>query len=230
MQLLRFPGLKRLYWRAMSARWRLSPTRWRWHFAELGFDRRHGVDTTARVELARLAIDSENLEFGRVYAATPIALVRGVLSRLGIRHGDFSLVDLGSGKGRVLLLASEYGFRSIIGVEFSPELNAIALKNIRLYPGCAGADVRSICMDAAVFEFPREPCVVFLCRPFDEPVVEKVVANLRAALAGGAAHIIVVYFWPQERAPFERSSLFNTRESHADLVIYEAFGPPRTAA
>ena len=39
---------------------------------------------------------------------------------------DFNFVDIGSGKGRALLLASDYPFREIIGIELSPELDRVA--------------------------------------------------------------------------------------------------------
>ena len=42
-------------------------------------------------------------------------------------------VDLGSGKGRTLLLASEYPFRRIVGVELSPKLHRIAKTNVEKF-------------------------------------------------------------------------------------------------
>ena len=45
----------------------------------------------------------------------------------------FTFVDLGSGKGRTLLMASDYPFRRIIGVELLPSLHQIAQENLRQY-------------------------------------------------------------------------------------------------
>ncbi len=53
---------------------------------------------------------------------------------------DFTFIDLGSGKGRVLLMASEYPFQKIIGVEFMPELHRAAQKNIAGYSHAIGSD------------------------------------------------------------------------------------------
>lgn len=218
-------ALKRFYWTLLRERWRLSPARLYQHYLEIRFDRTYNLDTVARVTLASLEIKSDNREFGRVYTATPIGPVRRALRSLKIRYQDFVLIDLGSGKGRILLLASEFAFKRIVGVEFSPWLNAIAIENIGRYPKCAGADVSALCADAGSFEIPAQDCVIFMARPFAEPVVEKVVGNIAAALAQGAGKIIVIYFWPVERAPFERRKIFRVRASGPSHVVYEADGP-----
>ena len=61
-------------------------------------------------ELAKLVID----QWQQTLAETP--------------HGiqDYTFLDIGSGKGRVLMLASDAPFRHIVGVELSPALTAIA--------------------------------------------------------------------------------------------------------
>jgi predicted O-methyltransferase YrrM len=44
-----------------------------------------------------------------------------------------TFIDFGSGKGRALWMASEYPFRQLIALEFSPELHRIAEANITRY-------------------------------------------------------------------------------------------------
>ena len=46
---------------------------------------------------------------------------------------EFTFVDLGAGMGRAMLLASEYPFRSVVGVELNPTLARIARKNVALW-------------------------------------------------------------------------------------------------
>ena len=43
---------------------------------------------------------------------------------------EYTFIDLGCGKGNVLVLAAQYGFRSIIGVEVDPDLASIARRNV----------------------------------------------------------------------------------------------------
>ena len=49
------------------------------------------------------------------------------------RFRDVHILDLGSGKGRALLLASMYPFAHIVGVEVQPELDDIARQNIERF-------------------------------------------------------------------------------------------------
>ncbi len=92
---------------------------------------------------------------------------------------DFTFIDLGSGKGRTLLMASDYPFRRIIGVELLPSLHKIAQENLRLYKSktqkCFALE--SICGDATDFPLPADPLVIFLFNPFPESGMRRVVAN-----------------------------------------------------
>ncbi len=56
------------------------------------------------------------------------------ISSLLIDYRQFVFVDFGFGKGTALLLATEFPFKRIIGVEFSPELHRIAEENIKRFP------------------------------------------------------------------------------------------------
>ena len=97
---------------------------------------------------------------------------------------EFTFVDLGSGKGRVLLMAAPYGFKRIMGVEFMPEWHRIAEENIRKFAAQYGiaSRIESFCMDAREFDFPAGPLVVYLFNPFPEPVLAVVLEKLRQSL------------------------------------------------
>src|SRR5712691_7133679 len=57
------------------------------------------------------------------YQPTEPVLFEEMLASIKIDFRNFTFIDLGSGKGRVLLLASDYPFRQIVGVELLPALN-----------------------------------------------------------------------------------------------------------
>ena len=86
---------------------------------------RFGVDSEGNIALSELSIDSENRTLGFPYVPSPGLLVDTLLANVEEDLGQFSFVDFGSGKGRVLLVASHYPFREVVGVEFSPELHEI---------------------------------------------------------------------------------------------------------
>jgi SAM-dependent methyltransferase len=97
------------------------------------------------------------------YFGVPPSAFRRILDWLQDRfHLEFekcTFIDLGSGKGRALLIASEYAFGAIVGVELSPKLHAIAAANIAGSRGTAqrSRNARTIEADATEFRFPCIP-------------------------------------------------------------------------
>jgi hypothetical protein len=101
------------------------------------FDRKFGTNTGGTVELINLDIGSENVKYGVWYEPTSALIFNHILAKLprtvGLVYEDYVYVDYGSGKGRTLLLASEFPFAEIIGIEFSRELCSVAKNNIEIY-------------------------------------------------------------------------------------------------
>jgi SAM-dependent methyltransferase len=156
---------------------------------------RFGVSSEGIIPLRELAIDSENCALGFPYVPSPGLLVDTLLANIGEDLGRFSFVDFGSGKGRVLLVASHYPFREVIGVEFSRELHQTAEDNIRRYqsPARRCKRVRSVCADAATFPLPDHDCVLYFNNPFAEPVFAQVLANVQAAYQRSHRKLFVLY-------------------------------------
>jgi SAM-dependent methyltransferase len=164
------------------------------------FDREHGVETSLRVHVTDLHIASANWIHALAYFPTPSRLLTEMFAGLDFRFQDFTFIDLGSGKGRVLLMASEFPFRRIIGIEFSPELHAVAQRNISSYKGTQKcADVRSVCMDFMEFEFPEDPFFVFLYNPASQDLTSSVARNLRRSVEKSERRVWVLYVTPQEQ-------------------------------
>ena len=77
-------------------------------------DLQFGVQTAAWIEPDDLTIDSENKHRGIAYQPTPARPLRRVLHNIKpMIPADSILVDFGCGKGRVLLIASEFGFQEV---------------------------------------------------------------------------------------------------------------------
>ena len=162
------------------------------------FDLVHDVETTRRVHLSDLAIDSPNWIHGVGYWPTSADLFEEALAGLDIRFEEFVFVDFGSGKGRALLMASELPFRRIIGVEFSPALHAIARQNIRRYRSSTQKcrDVTSVCMDFTQFPIPQDPLFAFLYNPSSRQVMTALVRNLAESLQLQPREMWVLYVTP----------------------------------
>jgi hypothetical protein len=154
-----------------------------------------GVSTEGRLELRELAIDSENRALGFSYVPSPGLLVDALLFNVREDLSRFGFVDFGSGKGRVLLVASHYPFREVVGVEFSPELHEIAQENIRRYssPARRSQNVHSICADAATFPLPEHECVLYFNNPFAGPIFAGVLRNIQDAHQRAHRKVYVLY-------------------------------------
>jgi Histone methylation protein DOT1 len=135
---------------------------------------------------------------------------------------QFCFIDLGSGKGRVLLMASEYPFRRIIGVELLPNLNAIAEENIRKFKSVSQKcfNIVSICADALDFDFPPEPIVLYLFNPFPASILERVIAKLELALDETPRPVFVLYHNPLLEHILSRSGKLKKLSGTHQYVIY----------
>ncbi len=178
---------------------------------DIGFDERFGVDTGGYVKLTDLDISTKTWVYGEDYQPIPAKFFRDVVGRLQIRHEDFVFIDLGSGKGKPLLLASEFPFKKVIGVEFSPELHSIAQGNIRKYKSESQKckDLESVCMDVLAYPLPEEPSVYHLYDPFAEEVMSAMLDRLRVSLEHHPRPVFIVYGYPAvhqllDEAPFLR--------------------------
>ena len=95
--------------------------------------------------------------FHSPYMPTDPATFGEMMAALPIDFHQFTFIDIGSGKGRTLLMASEFPFRRILGVEILPELDRAARENIQAYksPMQRCAKIESVCADARDFRTAR---------------------------------------------------------------------------
>lgn len=168
------------------------------------FDSQFGVDTGGRVDLDALQIQSVHRGQGVSYQPTPAEAFDEMIRRLDIDFRQFTFVDLGSGKGRALLMASRFPFRRVIGVEFSPELHDIALRNIAHDDPERRSRVEAVCADASMYALPTEPIVLYLYNPFHDAVIAEVLAGLARSLLEHPRRLIIVYYNPLHRDLFDR--------------------------
>jgi SAM-dependent methyltransferase len=175
----------------------LSQSKYRSYRSVHPFDERYGVETSGLVY--DLSTGHENDAYNNGYFGVAPSLFHQIFERLRLDYRRFTFVDLGSGKGRALLLASGYPYREVIGVELSPVLDRIARVNIARYAGGHehGMRIRCVQADAAEFCWPPGPLLVYMWNAFTEPVMRRVLKNLRAALTGQSREMYLVYVHPE---------------------------------
>ncbi len=200
----------------------LTPARRKSRYGDIDFDFEHSVDTTWATVSLRTRI-REWLSGGQYQPSEP-ALFSEIIDALPVPLNGFTFIDLGSGKGRTLLMACNYPFQRIIGVELLEELNAIALQNIASYRDeqqkCFA--IESQAGDARRFEFPAEPAVLYLFNPFPRHIWRDVLTNLHASLVAAPRPVYVIYHNAvHEDILATQAWLHEVRRTH-QFVMYEA--------
>ena len=104
------------------------------------FDHRYGVDTDGLIYADAAAEGHAGARHNAGYYATAPSLFHGAmelwratLTGTGYAREDYALVDIGCGKGRVLMMAAAYPFREMVGVELNPALARVARKNLKKF-------------------------------------------------------------------------------------------------
>ena len=186
------------------------------------FDAEWGVRTAGVVEQSELDVDSSHHLQAIRYQPTPPAKFHLMMKTFDINYLEYTFVDIGSGKGRALLLAAQYPFRAIVGVEFSSDLCEIAEANIEAcrarLPACQ--NLTSVCEDATLFQLPETPLVLYFYHPFEQPVMDLVIANIRESVIRHPRRIVIIYYNPVCGPSLEKNELFVALHRGEDFAIY----------
>jgi 16S rRNA G966 N2-methylase RsmD len=193
------------------------------------FDREYGLDTQTPIPARHLELSAAGGKFAHDYEGASIPLIHKIARRLETETDlrRFTFIDLGSGKGRVLLIASQYPFKSVMGVEFSETLHKIAQANIEKFVNLGLAKTRpiSVNMDAAAFHFsPLGDKIVFCNNPFTASLALKVLENLQLSLEQSRRDEgILVYLTPVSDEVSERLRTFKIIDQGTYLSHFGGF-------
>jgi cyclopropane fatty-acyl-phospholipid synthase-like methyltransferase len=196
------------------------------------FDTTRHVQTSGLVQRPRAAAQIVGeIRDSHMYGPVRVANAHAALRDLPLGGGDYSrytLIDMGSGKGRVLFVAAEYPFRKVMGVEFSNALHDDAVANLKRYKFSRRrcGDIEPVHADAREFEFPDDNLVIYLFNPFGPEVMERMLANLERSLDRHPRHAIVVMLWPDHSDVVERMSIMRVYKKTRRHHIYEAGARP----
>lgn len=198
-----------------------TPEHRRRRYGDAEYDWNFPVDTTSATVSFRNRLLGV---FHSAYQPTEPALFDEIMTAIPISDpSQFLFLDLGSGKGRTLLMATDYPFRCILGVELLPDLNRIAQENIRKFKSTSQHcfNLESICLDAQQFVFPNEPTVLYLFHPFPQAVLEKVIHNLSQSLRAFPRPVFVVYVNPILESLIAQSANLKKIAGTHQYVIYQ---------
>jgi predicted RNA methylase len=203
-----------------------TPERRRSRFGDIEYDFDHAVDTTwARLPLR---VRLREIFTERLYQPTVPEEFDALMAELGaVDFSGYTFTDLGSGKGRVLLMASRHPFAAIEGVEIQPELHRAAERNLAAFNDASMrcCNFHLYCCDARAYEFPPVPLLLYLFNPFPGYVLAAVIDRLAASLARQPRPVYLAYNAPFEQQTLEsalaRNGNFLRRIAvHPQFVIY----------
>jgi SAM-dependent methyltransferase len=175
------------------------------------FDDALGVKTSGVVWLTN--VWAKNSSHGVRYEPCSAAKCKWAMENAGINPQEFTFIDIGCGKGRPLIIASQHNFAELIGVDFSPKLCKIAKANLQKL----GIAAEVICQDATLFQFPPKDVFVFFYHPFDAVILDQVLHNLPSA------NRVVVTYEGKGRADVAKHDWLKQFASFEDIILYRNF-------
>lgn len=162
----------------------------------LAFDARFGTDTAEEVQLVEAGLPSElAAQANTVYRPIWPALFYRTIDRLNLDLSTYRFIDYGSGKGKAMLMAADYPFREIIGIEFAPGLHKIAEENCRIYrsPHQRCFALAPLIADARTVALPPGDLVCFFFNPFDQETLRQVLVKIDQQAMCRSSDIVIIY-------------------------------------
>lgn len=194
----------------------------------IAFDLKNKTDTWFPVGLHCLKVVGKNKKYGVTYQGVDSFVFKSVFQKLNRDFTNSTFVDLGCGKGKALILASDF-FQKLIGVDFSEEMCNICRKNIDKFSKRTGKtlEVEIINQDAAQYIIPENADVFFMYNSFHEPVISTVIDNIEKSLKINNREIFIIYVNALYDNIFEKRDyqlLLSLSEEASRYKVYDDYG------
>jgi SAM-dependent methyltransferase len=173
--------------RGIKSLWQKGPTRTLQSMMSITedaiFDRRHRLETAEIVKVGDLDIDDDDKQHSIQYQPTRVRHFRKLMRALQLPTNQV-FVDVGCGKGRMLIAAALYGFEHVVGVEISPRLCETARRNLETFRRQSHSNTKFelVCANVLQFNLNDDEGVFYLYWPFDRSVMVEFVEKVRASV------------------------------------------------
>jgi len=170
------------------------------------FDQMHGVDTSGLVPAKHLVTGHANDEHVTAYYGVAPSILRTLIERWRETlppHPieQYTFIDIGCGKGRGLMVASQFHFCQVVGVELNPALAAIAMQNVARWTSAHAADSTAHALapievaeqDALDYDLPDTPTLLFLFHPFEAPVLKQLLRRIETYFSKRPCSLDLLY-------------------------------------
>ena len=110
-------------------------------------------------------------------------------------------VDLGSGKGKALLIACQLQYKRVIGVEIDKELSCWAARNIdRARPRLRAEKVECLNFNILEWFIPDDTSVIFMYNPFIGQTFSSVMSKVFESYDNNPRPLHIIYEFPWIRS------------------------------
>ena len=173
------------------------------------FDLLHGIDTSGFVPATDCATADVPAEQINPYGGSQPSIIRALLATLP-EPEHYAFVDIGCGKGRPLVVASEYPFRRVVGVELAPRLAQVARENVATIAARhpERTPIEILVGDATTVSPPADRVVYYLYNSFSKPLVKALIENVERQLQGQLRHAFFVCYNPVHGEVLDQSPHF----------------------
>lgn len=188
------------------------------------FDRRWGTDTSRQIGMNALDFPTALKKGSFHYQASGAHILDETIMVAGIDPADFTFIDYGCGKGRIVLLAAAKPFARAIGVEYSALLTEIAQANSVAFAIRGGATLVPEFWqgNAADYVPPEGPLFCYLYNSFGAEILAGCLDRLEAAKASDPARrILLAYINPQFGDFVAARSCWHESAPGYDIRVFE---------
>ena len=164
---------------------------------EIEGEKKYGIQTTGIDDLTK-SMDADEREHASIYQPVNFYTAERLFENIAPPDLNGSFLDMGCGKGRVLAIAAAYGFKELIGVDFSAQLCHDAMQlGENLEAKFPGINIIIECEDARYYIIPDRVSVIFLFNPFDDLIMQDFIKQVADTLKRNPRRIKILYANPQ---------------------------------
>jgi SAM-dependent methyltransferase len=184
---------------------------------------KYGIHTFSPVDLKKLTIAKGETGKASRYEAVNYYLLEKLFENFRKLSSLTSIVDLGCGKGRVLVVSAYYEFNDITGIDFAAELCREAETNMekinRKFPGLRWNIINTSVED---YEIKSHDSVFFMFNPFTDEIIRIFLTKLESSCRQHPRTTYFIYASPQYKELLTNNGyeiLFDKRILHLQGII-----------
>lgn len=159
------------------------------------------ADALLHIHTEEIQTDGKDTFHLHRYEPTPYRVLQILFDHLDICEND-TLLDYGSGLGRLAFYANYFFRCRAIGVEQSEELHHAALQNQNSFRGICRNRLSFVHTLAEEYELPDEVNYVYCFNPFSTDIFRSVMTKLEMSFERREREITLILYYPEDNTVF----------------------------